>query len=372
MAGSSDGSTSRNWDSLEEDVALILKADGGSPTLIKSVRNQVGIAGKSRRDDLYKIDGILDKFYLELRIKSRLNAAFTISDLMVDAHLFGGTRMSPTLLVQDPHEPVQLGPYDSATVHLLSLKLSSILKLRQIRLALTSQIKATFRITSVSYLLNGVLKCTETLARRRRGKRLHATKEQLIHPTYAQDTSLDVAVREPVPTLNADLSDLPTTLFEGESVLCHIRLSNSGSVPLSDLIVISDHPSMVTPLLQHPSTSLYDSPQHSHTHTIPISSHIKQQAHIRIPLAPKITQYTVSILVHGRGKGLQEAGLLFAYSAKQDRNRYYTTRRLISLTVEPSVHLKLAASPSFDPAVPYRLSLDVRSALAGEIETDHL
>jgi hypothetical protein len=370
MTDSSDGSTSRKWDSLEEDVALILKADGGSPTLIKSVRNQVGIAGKSQRDDSYKVNGMLDKFYLELRIKSRLNAAFTISDLMVDAHLFGGTRMSPTLLVQDPHEPVQLGPYDSATVHLLSYKLSSMLKVRQIRLALTSQIKATFRITSVSYLLNGVLKCTETLARR--GKRLHATKEQLINPTYAQDTSLDVAVREPVPTLNADLSDLPTTLFEGESVLCHIRLSNPGSVPLSDLVVISDHPSMVTPLEQHPSTSLYDSPQHSDTHTIPISSHIKQQAHIRIPLAPKITQYTVSILVHGRGKGLQEAGLLFAFSAKQDRNRYYTTRRLISLTVEPSVDLKLVASPSFDPAVPYRLSLDVRSALAGETETDHL
>jgi hypothetical protein len=163
-----------------------------------------------------------------------------------------------------------------------------------------------------------------------------------------------------------DLSSLPSTLLEGESVFCQIQLTNTGSVPLSSLVIISDQPNTLIPLRKQPESDIYGSTTHTDTHSISIPSQLISTSCIHLPLSPKTSSYTLPILVHGTTTGLQTVGLLFAYASKAEPNRYFTARRLITIKVEPSVQLELSISPSFNSDAPFTLGLEIANAHAEE------
>lgn len=110
----------------------------------------------------------------------------------------------------------------------------------------------TFKFTSVTFRFNDLLPCTESLIKK--PKRLNATRDQLVTPTYAEDTSLSVIIRSPIPILSISLDELPDNLYAGEARMTSITLTNTGQVALIDLKAICSHPSFIL-FQQHSSSS---------------------------------------------------------------------------------------------------------------------
>lgn len=79
-----------------------------------------------------------------------------------------------------------------------------------------------------------------TQSLKKQGRRLNATREQRLTPTYAPDRSLLVKVREPKPSLKVRLESSPSDLLVGEEWGGNLILQNVGSVSLRDLRVIVD------------------------------------------------------------------------------------------------------------------------------------
>lgn len=104
--------------------------------------------------------------------------------------------------------------------------------------------KGTFQIQSLAYLLNEILPCEDSLFKK--GKRLHVTKQHLVEPTYAQDKSYNVVVRDAVPQVTLDLSRLPNTLLSGQIVHTTIALQAANSQRIDKIFVICDSPNFIS------------------------------------------------------------------------------------------------------------------------------
>lgn len=104
----------------------------------------------------------------------------------------------------------------------------------------------TFSVQSISFSVNGLFRCHESL--QRKGRRLQATREQRLTPTYAEDLSLQVTVKQPVPKLEVDASALPDSLLAGESCVAFLTLRNCTEEVIADLKVLSSHPHVLMPL----------------------------------------------------------------------------------------------------------------------------
>lgn len=98
--------------------------------------------------------------------------------------------------------------------------------------------EGTFTVKGVSFRYNRNLASTESLSRR--GDRLYATKAQLLEPTYAEDSSLKIAVKPPQPILQVVGEDAVLELYAGETRNLALTLINAGSQSLRDLRVLCD------------------------------------------------------------------------------------------------------------------------------------
>lgn len=96
----------------------------------------------------------------------------------------------------------------------------------------------SLQVTGIAFNLSGVVPFTQSL--KKQGRRLNATREQRLTPTYAPDRSLLVKVREPKPSLKVRLESSPSDLLVGEEWGGNLILQNVGSVSLRDLRVIVD------------------------------------------------------------------------------------------------------------------------------------
>lgn len=104
---------------------------------------------------------------------------------------------------------------------------------RFVTIDVTANKSGALSFESVTFLFHGFLPYTQPL--RRRGKRLAATKEQRIRPTYGEDRSLRVSISEAMPCLSAEMLDWPSELYEGEEVQVTLTLRNTGSLPVRDI-----------------------------------------------------------------------------------------------------------------------------------------
>jgi hypothetical protein len=120
----------------------------------------------------------------------------------------------------------------------------------RIALSFTAEKEGTYTVTEVSYRFNSSLLCRESL--RKTGARLHATRAEMLTPTYGDDASLTLTVSPPGPALAVDTSSLPSQLLAGEVVQSSLRFSNTGTRALRSLRVLCSHPHF---LLMVPTSS---------------------------------------------------------------------------------------------------------------------
>lgn len=112
----------------------------------------------------------------------------------------------------------------------------------QVLVNVNAKREGSYTLDAIKFRYNQLLKCTESLTRK--GSRLHATKEQLLHATYAEDSTLKVLVKPPRPLLQVRCANGIPTLLEGETVNISFSLRNSGSRALRHLRVLCDNSHM--------------------------------------------------------------------------------------------------------------------------------
>jgi hypothetical protein len=93
---------------------------------------------------------------------------------------------------------------------------------------ITATKPGTITIKSVKFDFHRFFPCEQPLARR--GRRLHATKQQRVEPTYANDTSLYVEIQQARPVMSASLEGIPDVIFVGEQVGGTLVIRNEGKI----------------------------------------------------------------------------------------------------------------------------------------------
>ena len=99
---------------------------------------------------------------------------------------------------------------------------------RIISLPITATKPGTITIKSVKFDFHRFFPCEQLLARR--GRRLHATKQQRVEPTYANDTSLNVEIQQARPVVSASLEGVPDIMYVGEQVGGTLVIRNEGKI----------------------------------------------------------------------------------------------------------------------------------------------
>jgi hypothetical protein len=173
-----------------------------------------------------------------------------------------------------------------------------------------------FKISGISFLFNGLLRCTESLSRP--GKRLHQKREHLLSPAYEPERPCSVKVASPMPSLSVSLTSFPTELLAGEMVDATFDLSNAGQVgSITDLRVLCSHPHFFAFV---PPGGL--SPSLSYTLTIPNTfvpntpSSIPLDSLAADDTLPPGRSISVPITCRGDSIGRHIVSWLFVFSAK--------------------------------------------------------
>lgn len=191
----------------------------------------------------------------------------------------------------------------------------------------------TFNTQAITFTANGVLKCRQSLERK--GKRLQATREQRLEPTYAKDLSLQVTVKPPVPKLQVDTAALPDNLLAGQTCISHIIVKNCTSESVADLRILSSHPHFLLPLQEESGERISrarsplsdklkqrgNADPYASTdlqqHTSFISSASIQHNPARLVSWPKNTsELRIPVLCRGDSVGTRSVHFLFAFASK--------------------------------------------------------
>lgn len=119
-------------------------------------------------------------------------------------------------------EEVELEPYES----------------RILSLPIAIPDPGDYTLASVHFDFHRFFPYEQSLARK--GRRQHATKQQRIQPSYAEDTTLTVSVEPPRPLLSVSLDAPDHILFEGEQVQISLHMQNDGVVPFDQVQLYTD------------------------------------------------------------------------------------------------------------------------------------
>lgn len=114
---------------------------------------------------------------------------------------------------------------------------------RLITLDLTATRSNTIEISSVSFMFHRFFPVNQPL--QRKGKRLTATKEQRITPTYGSSASISVEIQASRPSISVELEGWPGTLYAGEETQATLRLVNIGSVAVTEIQLLASEPGMI-------------------------------------------------------------------------------------------------------------------------------
>jgi hypothetical protein len=144
------------------------------------------------------------QFHAELVATNPLNCPLALTNVRITAD-------SDDLSTESLSEVI-LEPYES----------------RIISLPMTATKPGTITIKSVKFDFHRFFPCEQPLARR--GRRLHATKQQRVEPTYANDTSLNVEIQQARPVMSASLEGIPDVMYVGEQVGGTLVIRNEGKI----------------------------------------------------------------------------------------------------------------------------------------------
>lgn len=196
----------------------------------------------------------------------------------------------------------------------------------QVSFSIQSSKLSSLQVTGLSFLLSGIVPFSQSL--KKRGRRLNATREQRLTPTYAPDQSLLVKVRAPKPSLKIQLKEGPLELFTGEERKATLILQNVGSVSLQDLRVLVEDPSAFQVLDQ----DFESKKENVETASVFVRNDLDGEVPIEIelPMGKLEAGASLELQVAFRGvsAGLNEARCLFVYEVSYLEKGSDFTRRL--------------------------------------------
>lgn len=122
----------------------------------------------------------------------------------------------------NPLEEIKLEPYET----------------RILSIPVTFDQSGSYSLQAVRFRFHRFFPYEQTLARK--GRRLHATKQQRIQPTYAEDTTLTVMVEVSRPMMTANFQYPSRPLYVGEEVPITLHVRNAGRIPFGGIQMFSN------------------------------------------------------------------------------------------------------------------------------------
>jgi hypothetical protein len=212
----SGSGTSEEWAKLEESALSTWDRKGKKPLRLLPDNKRLSVSVESRfAQSPCVLNSPSGPFHVELCATNPLNSPLALKDMRVTADGIDD-------LGTESLDEVVLEPYET----------------RIISLPLRVDTPSTITIRSVKFNFHRFFPYEQVLARR--GRRLHATKEQRITPTYSTDTSMSVQIEPARPVISARLAGLPDTVFAGEEVVGTIEIRNDGKVAFENVQLFLD------------------------------------------------------------------------------------------------------------------------------------
>lgn len=128
----------------------------------------------------------------------------------------------------EPIDEITLEPYES----------------RVLSIPVTFDQPGSYALTSVKFRFHRFFPYEQSLARK--GRRLHATKQQRTQATYADDTSLTITVEESKPTMTASWDFPSRPLMSGETVPITLHVRNTGRIPIDRFQLFSTETDLIS------------------------------------------------------------------------------------------------------------------------------
>lgn len=149
-------------------------------------------------------------FQVELTATNPLNCRLTLSDMRVS---LTGTED----IFSDSVDHIELEPYEC----------------RVLSIPITMTNPGNYTLKSVHFSFNRFFPYEQSLARK--GRRLHATKQHRIQPTYADDTTLTISIEPSRPMATVSLEAPPYRVYDGEELSMILHIRNTGTVPFEQV-----------------------------------------------------------------------------------------------------------------------------------------
>ena len=137
----------------------------------------------------------------------------------------------------------------------------------------------------------------------------------MLHPTYAEDKSLDVIVVAPLPSLQIDFSSLPTSMLAGEMQTLSVQLRNPSPLAISNLRVLCDKPNFAFICANEAVSASSSTSKQS---SVMVSSKISNQPTQTLTSTGELSQSSsLAVQLHLRADavGTADVGFLFVFTS---------------------------------------------------------
>ncbi|PLW17316.1 hypothetical protein PCANC_14138 [Puccinia coronata f. sp. avenae] len=293
-----------------------------------------------------------EPFYLDLVLRNPLQTGIKVTHIDIQV-----ANSDPTDQADDLSSSLEIAPVDD--LELLPLEKREI----SVRL-ICRRTCMEFEITTVKFKFDSLIECSQAL--KKKGKRLQSTLVQRLGRVYTSDESMQVRVRGEVPMLEILPSDdIPSSMYDGESLLSTISIRNSGQVGLKDLQCVISHTSIFrfcsdTHLPAEPAV-LYE----KSNDTCPDQMVIETPNHILSESPASLAQEVMNgeavqatIVCRGEEVGTHVTCWLFVFRHATS-GEALSFRHVQHLTVLPSITINPVIRPSLTPDAFYLLTLQL-------------
>ncbi|KAA1076176.1 hypothetical protein PGT21_035449 [Puccinia graminis f. sp. tritici] len=294
-----------------------------------------------------------EPFYLDLFLQNPLKTSIKVTHLDIKV----ANSDTPVNSDDDLLSNLEITPIED--LELLPLETREI----SVKL-LCKRASMNIEITHVKFRFDSLVDCSQKL--KKKGKRLQATLIQRLGRVYTNDQSMQVRVRDEIPILEIVGSEnLPTTIYDGESLISRISIRNSGQVGLKDLRSVISHTSFFRFCSDSQSTTetsvLYEksSDDSSEQMILETPNHLLPESPALLAQDLKEGEtIEASIVCRGEGVGQHTTCWVFVF-------RHATSGEILSfrhvqyLTVLPSLSIKPVIRPSLTPDPFYLLTLEL-------------
>ncbi|KAI8381466.1 ER-golgi trafficking TRAPP I complex 85 kDa subunit-domain-containing protein [Radiomyces spectabilis] len=243
------------------------------------------------------------------------------------------------------------------------------LEQRTLHLAIVPRREGSLKVTGLHYTLNDLVHSFRPF--HKKGRRLNATKEQRMTPTYAPDRTLDILVTSPMPLLDVAFHQIPETILSGEVVQAVLEINNRGHKGLTALRMKSSHPSFIC-VGQPDELGKRIYSKSLLFETCHIDNRIYDSSVISIPLPSENDRpgivgpghtTLVPLWIRGDRIGKHSFKFLFSYQSEEENTAiaHRTLRYALGVQVLPSLKINAFTRPSTTGTNEFILGIEIEN-----------